>query len=273
MAYILFIDTNILLDFYRARNDAQLDLLLKLDSHHDVIVTTYQVEMEFKKNRQEAILSALKELKRPDGKGAVPAFFKEGKTISAIDKSLKQINAQVQKLHDRTKKLMANPTTADPVYKPIQRLFRSRSSLNLSRDRNERKDVRRRALKRCMLGYPPRKTSDTSIGDAINWEWIVDCATHTGSDVIIVSRDADYGVTVDNKSYINDWLLQEFRSRVSKKRKLHLTCRLTEALPLIEVAVTPEDEQQEAALIAGDGVLEDDAASEVDDPDMREGGN
>src|SRR5580765_7471463 len=42
---------------------------------------------------------------------------------------------------------------------------------------------------------PPRKPNDTSMGDAINWEWIVECAKTLNGSVIIVSRDRDYGVT------------------------------------------------------------------------------
>jgi predicted nucleic acid-binding protein len=38
---LLFIDTNILLDFYRARSDAGVTLLEKLDALHPQIITTY----------------------------------------------------------------------------------------------------------------------------------------------------------------------------------------------------------------------------------------
>jgi predicted nucleic acid-binding protein len=69
--YLLFIDTNILLDFYRARNDAGLHLLDTIDQNHRCIVTSYQVEMEFKKNRQRVIVESLKNLKLPEAKAEV----------------------------------------------------------------------------------------------------------------------------------------------------------------------------------------------------------
>lgn len=62
---VLFIDTNIWLDFYRARNDAGLALLRHAEAISERIVVTYQLETEFKKNRQAAILEGLQELKSP----------------------------------------------------------------------------------------------------------------------------------------------------------------------------------------------------------------
>ncbi len=55
-----FIDTNIFLDFYRQSNDATLRLLERLKPVRDRIICTYQVEMEFLKNRQTVLLGALR---------------------------------------------------------------------------------------------------------------------------------------------------------------------------------------------------------------------
>lgn len=249
MEYLLFIDTNVLLDFYRARNDVSLNLLRRIDENRDNIITTYQVEMEFKKNRQKAIFDALEDLRRVDARGSVPAYFKEAKAAASIVKSEKQIKAQLKRLRDRGKKLLAKPTTHDPVYKPIQRLFRASTHVNLSRTNPKRYTIRRLAWKRFILGYPPRKTNDTSTGDAINWEWIVDCAIQQKKNVIIASRDSDYGVTIDDNSYLNDWLHQEFKARASKKRQVVLTSRLAEAFKLMTVQVTAEEEREEENLI------------------------
>lgn len=100
-----------------------------------------------------------------------------------------------------------------------------------------------------MLGYPPRKGSDTSIGDALNWEWIVQCSIDTGKHVVIVTRDTDYGAIHDNKSHLNDWLKQEFSERVSQKRKIVLTDKLSIGLKLVHAAVSLEMEQEEQKLL------------------------
>ena len=50
---LIFIDTNILLDFYRVRGPKEdLSILRHIDNNLDRFITTDQVEMEFKKNRQ-----------------------------------------------------------------------------------------------------------------------------------------------------------------------------------------------------------------------------
>ncbi|MEQ9097359.1 MAG: PIN domain-containing protein [Phycisphaerales bacterium] len=246
---LVFIDTNILLDFYRARNEMQIELLEKIDKLHESLITSYQVEMEFKKNRQRAILEALSAFKSKVSAPTPPAFLKGAKTVGAIRSREAEINDGLKRLHERTKKLMLNPTGEDPVYQSAQRLFKCKAITNLRRDRDEKKDVRRRAWKRFMLGYPPRKTNDTSIGDAINWEWVIHCSNVTSRHVIIVSRDGDYGITLDRQSYINDWLDQEFRSRTTLQRRVSLTDRLTEAMKLLDVVVTEEDERSESELL------------------------
>ncbi|MCY2955104.1 MAG: PIN domain-containing protein [Planctomycetota bacterium] len=247
--YVLFIDTNILLDFYRASSDAGLDLLAKIDQLHDRIVTTDQVEMEFKKNRQRVIVTALEGLRKPENKCTVPVFFRETKAVHAMDRSLKRAAALISALKERTKKILAHPTVHDPVYNPIERLFRAETSLSLSRSKDIRFKIRRLAWKRFILGYPPRKDRDTSIGDAINWEWIIECARKEGKNVIVASRDSDYGVAVGDTAYINDWLLQEFRDRVSKKNHVILTGRLSDALKQMAVTVSKQEEEEEARIV------------------------
>lgn len=246
---LLFIDTNILLDFYRARNDARLELLGHIDSLQQRIITTYQVEMEFKKNRQAVILEALDLIKKPEGKMSVPAFFKGDQSVKSIKTSMDRIGDQVKKLKERTTRILAEPTRNDPVYKPIQRLFKSQKIFHLTRSNERRFEIRELAEKRYKLGYPPRKRADTSYGDAINWEWIVDCAARSKFGIIIVSRDSDFGVTLGDVSYLNDWLLQEFRGRVGLQRKIILTSRLNEAFKLMKVKVSRKEEEAEEQFI------------------------
>ena len=62
MATVLFIDTNIWLDFYRANNEAGFSLLKRLRGLAKFILVTDQVEMEFMKLRQEVILQSIKNL-------------------------------------------------------------------------------------------------------------------------------------------------------------------------------------------------------------------
>lgn len=243
---LIFIDTNILLDFYRSRNDASLALLRRLDSLYNQIIITCQVEMEFNKNRQGVIQESLKLLKHPESQIVLPAFLKEAKTVELMKEQSKDTKKRVDKLKKRIESLLAKPTLKDPVYREARRLFINNSSLNLKHESNEFKLIRQRALQRFMQGMPPRKKDDTSIGDAINWEWIIACAEKSDRDVIIVSRDADYGLVLDEGvSFINDWLSQEFKKRISQKRKIQLTDRLATALDALSIKITLEEKSSE----------------------------
>jgi hypothetical protein len=79
---------------------------------------------------------------------------------------------------------------------------------------------------------------------------MIHCAKAGKAELVIVTRDSDYGVTFENKLYVNDHLKQEFAERVSKRRKLLLYSKLSEALKHFEVPVTPQEEEVESELLA-----------------------
>jgi len=248
----VFIDTNILLDFYRARGSESLAILEHLEGKYDRVITGSQVEMEFKKHRQAEIIAAYNAIKTPGFSElrSLPSFLSDSKQKSGIKTSETQVKAMVTRLQQRTQRLLLNPSRHDPVYKQTQRLFRSDSPYNLTRDKKIRHRIRGRAVKRWRLGYPPRKKSDTSIGDAVNWEWIVHCAIESKTHIVVVSRDADFGAIFGKEPVINDWLAEEFHDRVSKTRKIVLTNRLTEAFDRAGISVTTEEKKEEEEFLS-----------------------
>jgi len=245
---LLFIDTNIWLDFYRARNEISLELLTKIEKAADRIIVTYQLESEFKKNRQAAIFEGMKELKAPP---QIPRLgvFSDAKASKLMAKNLKETEKRVRELKVRMGKILANPAANDPVYKACQRVFHKEDALVLTREDKLRHVIRRRAFRRFLHGCPPRKDSDTSIGDAINWEWMIHCANANNAELVIVSRDADYGTFWENKAYINDHLKQEFSERVSQKRKLLLFTKVSDALKEFALPVSAKVTEAEAELV------------------------
>jgi len=246
---LLFVDTNIWLDFYRSRTDAGLALLHHLEALQDKLIVTYQLEMEFKKHRQEAILETVNLLKPPT-QVSRPALFSDAKAVNALHKNIKAAEKRVATLKARLKQVLLTPSSHDPVYQVCQRIFHKTDDLLLTRTMmREKAVVKRKAMRRFLLGCPPRKRNDTSMGDAVNWEWVVHCAHAKKADVVVVSRDTDYGITYDGKSYINDHLAQEFKDRTSRKRKIVLYDRLSQALKEFTVAVTPEEESEEKAMM------------------------
>lgn len=249
---LLFVDTNVLLDFYRIRkSDISTKYLQQLEACKDRLILGSQVEMEYKKNRQKVIVESLNSFSGPDwSKLTTPAIVSDLQASKMIEKKRKEIIAQHKKLNEKIKNILSDPGKHDPVYQTLQRLFKNDSPLNLSRERKERFAIRSLARKRFVLGYPPRKSADTSIGDAVNWEWIVKCSIDTGKHVVIVTRDTDFGAIHDGASFLNDWLKQEFSERVSQKRKIILTDKLSQGLRIVHAAVTREMEEEEARLIA-----------------------
>ena len=248
MQKLLFIDTNIWLDFYRARNETGLALLNHAESVADRMIVTYQLESEFKKNRQAAILEGIQELKAP-AQIPRPGIFSDAKASTVLNRSLKEADKRVKSLKAKLTKVLENPAAHDPVYKACQRIFHKNDPLTLTREDRVRHTIRRRAFRRFLHGCPPRKKGDTSIGDAINWEWMIHCANAANAELVIVTRDSDYGLHFESKAYVNDHLRQEFSERVSKKRKLLLYSRLSDALKHFAVPVTKQEEEAEAELV------------------------
>ena len=238
---LIFIDTNIFLDFYRIRNsNVSMKYLEQIEKHIELIITSSQVEMEFKKNRQSVILESISELKKIGNVTiSVPAILSDAKAVEMIQKSKKDISKRQKQLKEKIENILKNPKYNDPVFKSLQKLFQHKSEINLNRENEIRFEIRELAQKRFTLGYPPRKKADNSIGDAVNWEWIIHCAKTTGKNIIIVTRD----------SHLNDWLKQEFKQRISQKRKIVLTEKLTTAFKLVEIPVTEEMIEEEENVI------------------------
>ncbi len=251
--WLVFVDTNILLDFYRLPGESAERQLQALERHRDVLITGDQVRMEFLKNRQKVILEALGSIGKIEGPNpkSLPAFVAEYQPAQMLGKHLKNADQQHKKIKAKVEKILINPPQNDLVYKHLNRIFNSNSEYNLKRPDKTRFTIRNLARKRFILGYPPRKSHDTSIGDAINWEWIIHCAKASAENhhILIVSRDGDYGIDFGGDTILNDWLHREFKERVSLKRRIELTNKLTDALKNLDEKVAPEDVEEEKELI------------------------
>jgi predicted nucleic acid-binding protein len=248
---LIFIDTNIFLDFYRIRkSDVSMKYLEEIIRHKNIIITSSQVEMEFKKNRQAVIIESISEVKKMNNDLInVPAILSNAKAVKMISKYRKNISSKQKEIKEKIEKILKNPSYNDPVYKSLNILFNNNSPINLNRENKIRFQIRNLAKKRFVLGYPPRKKTDNSIGDAVNWEWVIKCAETTGKHIILVTRDSDFGCFYENESFLNDWLLQEFKQRISSRRKIILTDKLSKAFQLVEIPVTKEMIQEEENVI------------------------
>lgn len=249
--WLVFVDTNVLLDFYRLRGNSVLRQLEALEKHKDLLITGEQVWMEFLKHRQRVIKETLTDLKKPTDQ-KLPPILADYQPAKMMKKHLASAENKYKEVKLKAERIIADPTHHDAVYKKVNRILLSNTRHNLTRKNKVRFEVRNLARKRFSLGYPPRKKDDTSIGDAFNWEWIIRCAQdcQNNSHILIVSRDGDFGIDVGDQTFLNDWLKKEFKERVSKKRKIELTTRLTVAMKRLDEVVTKEDEEEEENLIS-----------------------
>jgi hypothetical protein len=245
---LLFIDTNIFLDFYRATGSADFKLLNRLKGVKNSLVTSHQVEMEFQKHRHSGISEAFGKLKltRPE----MPGLFVGTEDLKKFNVAFDDVEKNLKILRSLLTAAIKNPIATDPVYKAARDVFSFGSPFNLTRIKPEYNRILRHARRRFLLGYPPRKEKDTSMGDAVNWEWIVECAITSKRPVIIVSRDGDYGFSFDKVHHLNEWLFQEFIERVGNNN-IKLTDSLSTALKEAKVPVTKAEQKAEEELILG----------------------
>jgi predicted nucleic acid-binding protein len=241
-SWLVFIDTNIFLDFYRLPGESAKRTLAALEKHKESLILTDQVWMEFLKNRQKVILQGMKQIERP-GNPAMPSLLNESQVGKVFAKRQRGAREQHKKLIEVIEKILLEPARYDAVFKALSRIFDCDSSYNLKRPDKRRYEIRRSARKRFGLGYPPRKDDTLRFGDAINWEWVVKCAASSKekANIVLVSRDDDFGSAYNGEAFLNDWLRLEFKERVSQRRKIELTNRLSSALKRLSVNANRDD--------------------------------
>lgn len=133
---LIFIDTNIFLDFYRIRRtDVSMKYLEEIVKHKDIIITSSQVEMEYKKNRQSAILESITEVTK---KGniilSVPAILSDSQALKMMKKAKQDIDDQQRKLKLQIERILKNPNLNDQVFKCLHKFFSNKSIINLNRE-------------------------------------------------------------------------------------------------------------------------------------------
>jgi hypothetical protein len=111
--YLVFIDTNIYLNFYRAREKSfETSMLRYIDQNHELIITTDQILMEFKKNRQNVILDSLEKIKIPNWNDTViPTFLSDAKAVQLIRNHQKEIKQRLNVLSKRGGKNFSKPNS------------------------------------------------------------------------------------------------------------------------------------------------------------------
>ena len=105
---LLFIDTNIFLDFYRDRkSDVGMKFLEQMERCKGRLILGSQLEMEYKKNRQGVIIETLGGFGTPDwGKLSPPALISEIQPSKMIKKHQNEIKTQQKKVSEKIQRIL-----------------------------------------------------------------------------------------------------------------------------------------------------------------------
>jgi predicted nucleic acid-binding protein len=201
----LFIDTNIYLAFYHFSSDDLEELqklLVLLDNKSLTLYVTEQVVDEYERNRENKLADAL-------------GRFREIK-LNHQYPQLCQAYPEYQSLRELQKKFEASHSIllgkldtdiAEQSLKADQLL----KSLFIKATRVKRSNkVVERARRRMELGNPPGKAG--SLGDAINWESLLD-GVPEAQDIYIIADDGDWASALDRYQFknflFNEWAVRK----------------------------------------------------------------
>lgn len=229
----IFVDTNILLDIYHL-SGPDLDELKKLtkmvQSGQVELLVSRQVMDEFWRNRERIIADAIKAFRESKAAAKIPNIIRvypeANELKAAVDKANDIVRTLLEKANGDIKK---EELKADKV---ICELFAAVEIGEIT------DDILTRARRRMEIGNPPGKPD--SLGDAINWEWLLgqEVMFCENDEFVLISSDSDFESELV-KGKAREFLLREWKER-NPNCKLILEKSLTKFLqnhvPSIQLA-------------------------------------
>lgn len=204
----LFIDTNIFLSFYHLTNDdlEELHKLTVLIENGEInLWVTEQVKDEFSRNRENKVSEAIKKLKEQKTKPQFPQICKDYDEYAQVRDFHTQYLRELALLTDKvTNDISERTLKAD---EKIAELFGKAKII----DTND--ELIRKARLRMDVRNPPGK--DGSLGDAINWEGLLE-SIDDKKKLYLIADDKDY-YSVLNENKLKDFLSDEWREKKSEE--------------------------------------------------------
>lgn len=181
----VFIDTNILLEMYHLSGPdlEELRKVVKLVETGKIeLLLPQQVVDEFWRNREGVIADALKRFRESKAHATMPNVIRDYPEARELRAAVEAVNALVRVIETKVKQdIEVNAFKADEI---IQDLFASAFIQPVSTD------VIDRARLRAEVGNPPGKKG--SLGDAINWEWLLQYDVVSAAEIFLISGDGDF---------------------------------------------------------------------------------
>ena len=231
----LFIDTNILLSFYSLNQEdlSELNKLIDAIKRQQItLLLTDQIIDEFNRNREQRIDGAIKSLRNQTFNPQFPQLCEDYPEVDTLRESLKH--------YEQAHATLINKILTDIKSRTLKADLIIQSLFSLGKKLTGNSTILDRARLRMAVGNPPGKNN--SLGDAINWECLLD-ETPAGKDLFFITGDKDYCSAL-NEDEFSDFLLNDWYSK--KQTKIYFYKRLSgfckEQFPEIAIASVRDKE-------------------------------
>ena len=178
----VFVDTNVLLNLYHLSGPDldEVEKILKLEQNGQIeLLLPQQVADEFWRNRERVIRDALDTFAKTKAQAFLPNIVRVNSKSGELKKAVDLVNSLAKALRQETEQAIQDQKLA--ADKLVESL--------LEKCKPVAPQVIQRAQIRKQLGNPPGKAD--SLGDAVNWEWLLSKA-EDWDDLIIISADGDF---------------------------------------------------------------------------------
>lgn len=238
----LFLDANILLDFYRYGDDdiTEISKLVTLAKDEEIrLLCNKHLKDEVNRNREKVLSDTLGELRSKRLAIRAPNYCEQFDELKEVREHLKEANKAHNKLIERVERAIANREIG--ADKLISDLWSVSHELTLDTG------VFEAALHRVELGNPPGKKN--SVGDAIHWESLLREETLGLYHVDIVSRDSDFA-SILKPQEIKDFLTEEWTSAKGTFGKVRVFPSLSDYFKNLFPHIKLSDETKKNELIS-----------------------
>lgn len=225
----IFIDTNVLLDFYRLSGGDldELRRVAKLSENGKItLLLSEYLKDEFYRNREGVISHAINQFRKSRTELHLPNLVR----VYPDSEELKKVKDEFEKhMKSLTESLLEDirksSLKADSV---ISEVFNSTESTDVS------PEIIQRGITRSTLSQPPGKKD--SCGDSIHWEWLLEIVPD-GQDLTIISGDGDFESNLQEGS-ISSYLQDEWNNKKGTHCTLYksLSAFFNEYFPDIRLA-------------------------------------
>lgn len=209
---LIYIDTNVFLDFYQASTDRLVVFDEILGRSRNVLLTEQTVN-EFRRNR----ISRLTQLAENIRKGPHPQVYTTAvvQSLPGFKEWVKAKDAAKKAAQEISDELISWVTKeeSDPVLAAFEKLVAATKVIAIEDSLVER------ARRRKILGQPPTSPDKHTIGDELIWESLL---TWKDDDLVVVTRDKSF---LDNGAILK----REFESATGKAL-IELTASLAAGL-------------------------------------------